>query len=467
MLFRIGINLGDVIEEGDRIFGDGVNIAARIESLSEGGGVCISGSAYEQIENKLALGYQYMGEHAVKNIAKPIKVYKVPMEPGPAKRPKTKTWKNVVLAAVVLILGGGALAIWNFYFRPPPIEPASVKKMAFPLPDKPSIAVLPFVNMSDDPKQEYFSDGLTDQIMSTLSKLRNLFVIARNSVFTYKGKPVKIQKVAEDLGVKYVLEGGVQRTADRIRITAQLIDATTGHHVWSERYDRELKDIFEIQDDITMEITKALLIELIAGEQARLWERHRRTNLKAYEKVLEGTNYGYRGTKEDNSRARQLFEEAIALDSGFAGAYVGLGWTHFWDARFGWSTSPAESAKIAFKYAEKALQFDDSTDGPHCLLSALYLVKRQYEKAVAEAEHALKLNPNGAIVHNTLAGVLGCSGRWEESVIYGKKSIRLDPFPPAMSFHWLGRAYFMTRRYEEAISTFKKAVANYPNYLPC
>ena len=467
MQFRIGINLGDVVQEEERIYGDGINIAARVEGLAEGGGICISGAVYDSIKNKLSLSYESLGEHTVKNITEPVRVYRMRVGPETAVKPRPKHWHKAVLATlVVLIVAAGAWAIWNFYFRPPPMEVASVEKMAYPLPDKPSIAVLPFVNMSDDPKQEYFSDGLTDQIISTLSKLRNLFVIARNSTFTYKGKPVKVQKVAEDLGVKYVLEGGVQRTADRIRITAQLIDATTGHHVWSERYDRELKDIFAIQDDITMEITKALRIELIAGEQARLWERRTTTNLKAYEKSLEGMNYLYRGTKEDNSRARQLFEEAIALDSGFAGAYVGLGWTHFFDARFGWSTSPAESAKIAFKYAEKVLEWDDTMDNAHCLLSALYLVKRQYEKAVAAAEHALSLNPNGAIVHNTLAGVVGCSGRWVDSIVYGKKSIRLDPFPPLTSFHWLGRAYFMTGQYDEAILTFKKAVDANPNYLP-
>ncbi len=470
MLFRIGINLGDVIEEGDRIYGDGVNIAARVESLAEGGGVCISGSAFEQIENKLALGYQYMGEHTVKNITKPVKVYRVPMGPteGEEKKRAFRGWQKAAIAAVaIVILAGVAAVLWRYYWRPghPPIEVASVEKMAFTLPDKPSIAVLPFVNMSGDPKQEYFSDGLTDQIISGLSKVPGLFVIARNSTFTYKGKPVKVQKVAEDLGVKYVLEGSVQKTTDRIRITAQLIDATAGHHLWSKRYDRDLKDIFAIQDDITLELMKGMALEL-RGDQYRAMLTHVTTNLEAYEKYLEGILYLRKYTKGDNAQARKILGEAIALDSQFAAAYAMLAWTHFWDARFGWTESRVKSMGMAFESAQKSLEIDDTMDFAHSVLSGIYLVKRQHEKAVAAAEHALTLNPNGALEYCTMAGVVGCSGRWEDSIIYGKKSIRLDPFAPPPYFHWLGRAYFMTGQYDEAILTFKKILAITPNYLP-
>jgi TolB-like protein/class 3 adenylate cyclase len=297
MQFRIGINLGDVIEEGDRIYGDGVNIAARIEGLAEGGGICISGSAYEQIENKLALGYEYIGEHTVKNISKPIRVYRIPMESRAAtevhkkKRAVLRRWGAFVLAAV-LIFGAGVVAVWNYYLRssPPPKGVASVENMAFSLPDKPSIAVLPFTNMSDDPKQEYFSDGITEDIITGLSKIPRLFVIARNSTFTYKGKPVKIQQVGRELGVRYVLEGSVQRSGHRIRITAQLIDASTEQHLWGERYDRDLKDIFALQDEITMKIMTALQVKLTEGEQARLFGKGT-ANLQAYEKVLQGREH--------------------------------------------------------------------------------------------------------------------------------------------------------------------------------
>ena len=471
MEFRIGVNLGDVVHEQERIYGDGVNVAARVESLADAGGICVSGTVFEHIENKLPLGYEYLGEQSVKNISKPVRVYKILTDPeavgkviGVETVEPRKGQRVALVVAIVLLLVTGGVIYWRA--ASPPVEVASVKKMAFPLPDKPSIAVLPFTNMSDDPKQEYFSDGLTDQIITGLSKVPHLFLIARNSTFTYKGKPVKVQKVAEDLGVKYVLEGSVQKTADRIRITAQLIDATTGHHLWSERYDREPGDIFAIQDDITMEIMKAMQVKLSRGEQARLVVKHETTNLAAYEKSQEARAYILRFTREDVAQARQLLEEAITLDPGFAGAYAYLGWTHFFDARFGWTESRAKSAKMAFEYAQKALEMEDSLEYARTLLSAVYLVKRQYEKAIVEAERAVVLNTNSALALGTLAGALGCSGRWEESIIYFKKSMRLDPFPRINYLNWLGRAYFMTGQYDEAILASKKALDRNPNYLP-
>ena len=260
MRFRIGINLGDVIEEGDRIYGDGVNIAARIEGLAEPGGICISGSAYEQIENKLPLGYEYLGEHFVKNIAKPIRVYRVPMEPGGVaeatrrkKRAGLKMWNWAAFAgAAVLLFGAGAIVAW-YYFLTPSTSPTGIpfeQTRSVKLPEKPSIAVLPFTNMSGDPEQEYFSDGVTEDLITGLSKVSGLFVIARNSVFTYKGRAVKIERVGQELGVRYVLEGSVRKAGKRVRITAQLVDASTGGHLWAERYDRDLKDIFALQRDV-------------------------------------------------------------------------------------------------------------------------------------------------------------------------------------------------------------------------
>jgi adenylate cyclase len=334
MEFRIGINLGDVIEEEETIYGDGVNIAARLEGLAQGGNICISRMAFDSVKNKLNLGYEYLGEHSVKNIAEPVRVYKVLMEPEyagkvlgeerprPSKRPRT-----AIAAAVILLIVAGALAIWNFYFRPPPIEPASVERMAFPLPEKPSIAVLPFSNMSGDPEQEYFSDGITENIITALSKVEKLFVIARNSTFTYKGKPVKVQQVAQDLGVQYVLEGSIQRSADRIRITGQLIDARKGHHLWAERYDRDLKELFALQDEITMKIITALEVKLTEGEQA-LVAGSGTDNLDAYLKILQARDLKRHQTIENNHKARQLAEEAIKLDPDYAQAYRWLSGTH-------------------------------------------------------------------------------------------------------------------------------------------
>ena len=473
MEFRIGIHLGDVIEDEERIYGDGVNIAARIEGLSEQGSICISRTTYDSVKDKLSLGYEYLGEHSVKNIPEPVVVYKVLIEPEDAgkvigeKRFLSRFSRKTALAAIiVLLMVAGGLIGWNIYLQQSKkVEPASVEKMAYPLPDKPSIAVLPFTNMSEDPKQEYFSDGLSDQIISSLSKLPNLFVIARNSTFTYKGKPVKVQKVAEDLGVRYILEGSVQKNADRLRITAQLIDAITGLHKWSERYDRDLEDIFAIQDDITMAITKALNIELIEGEQARLWQKRSTTNLNAYLKYLEGTSYLYRSTKEDNTRARQLFEEALALDPGYADVYVSLGATNWYDARFGWVESRADSIEMAYKYSQKAIELDNASDLAYTLIGSIYLLKRQYEKNIAQAERAIAINPNGAWNNIFLAGALGCAGRWEESLVYAEKAMRLSPFPNVAYYWLLGRSYFMTGQYDKAVETFKKAVHVNPNYL--
>jgi adenylate cyclase len=472
MEFRIGINLGDVIEEEERIYGDGVNIAARVEGLAAGGGIAISGTVYEHIKEKLSLGYHYLGEQEVKNIAEPVRVYRLLTDPSDTgkmigeERHKSKKLRWATSGAIALIITAiGAFAIWNYYFRPS-FEPASVEKMAFPLPDKPSIAVLPFDNMSEDPKQEYFSDGLSDQIISNLSKMPHLFVIARNSTFTYKGEPVKIQKVAEDLGVKYVLEGSVQKTTDRIRITAQLIDATTGHHVWTESYDRDPEDIFAVQDEISLEIMKAMRVELLEGEQALIWQKHETSNLKAFEKVFQGRYYATKGTKGDSAQALQLYEEAIALDPEYARAYAGLGLTHFFRARFGWVESRAESMKLAFKCAQKSIELDDTLDIAYMLLSAVYVMRRDFEKAIVEAKKAISLNPNGADAYSTLAGVLGLSGDWEESVTYAEKAIRLNPFPMVYYFHWLGRAYFMTGQYDKAIDTWKKALHKAPKYIP-
>ncbi|MFO7737007.1 MAG: adenylate/guanylate cyclase domain-containing protein, partial [Desulfatiglandaceae bacterium] len=310
MEFRIGVNLGDVIDDEGRIYGDGVNVAARVEGLAEGGGICISGTAFDQIGKKLPLGYEYLGEQEVKNIEKPIRVYQVLTAPeavgkviGEEVR-RRKRWPSATVA-VALTLVLGALAVWNFYSRPPAIEPASIEKMAFPLPDKPSIAVLPFDNMSGDPEQEYFSDGLTEEIITALSKTDQLFVIARNSTFTYKGKPVKVQQVAEDLGIRYVLEGSVRKDAERVRITAQLVDAIEGIHLWAERYDRDLKDIFEVQDEITMRIITALQVKLTEGEQARI-SGNATDNLEAYLKELQAREHFFRMNKQGSMRAREL-----------------------------------------------------------------------------------------------------------------------------------------------------------------
>lgn len=382
------------------------------------------------------------------------------------KRSKILLWRFALAALSVIIVGAVGITGWKYYTsRSQRVEPASLEKMAFPLPDKPSIAVLPFDNLTGDPKQEYFSDGITEEIITALSKNPRLFVIGRNSVFTYKDKPVKIQQVSEDLGVRYVLEGSVRKAEDRVRITAQLVDATTGNHIWSERYDLKLKDIFAIQDDITLEIMNAVHINLLEGEQVRHWHTHGTTNLQAYEKIWQARGMKYKGTKGSLTRNRRLLEEAIALDPHFAYAYALLGWNYFLEARFGLSESPEESIKMAFEYAQKAVELDDTLDWSHMLLASIYVLKRQFDKAVSEAKRAVSLNPNGADAYACLAGTIGLSGNWKESVAFGEKSIRLNPSPGIYYYHWLGRAYFMTGQYDEAIDTWKKALNLSRNYL--
>ena len=314
---------------------------------------------------------------------------------------------DIAIAAV--LVAGAAFAVWNFYLRAPKIEPASEEKMAFPLPDKPSIAVLPFTNMSDDPKQEYFSDGLTEEIITALSKTPKLLVIARNSTFTYKGKPVKVQQVGRELGARYVLEGSVRRSEDQLRITAQLIDATTGNHLWAEQYDRSLKDVFALQDEITLKVITALQVKLTKGEIARM--RARGTdNLEAFLKASEGVEYLFRFNKADNLKARQLFEEAIALDPNYAYGYSLLGWTYMVDVMFGWSESPKVSLEKAFDLAQKAISLDDGQENAHRLLGSVYLMTRQPDKAMAEYERAIAVAPNSSYALASMGDLLISNG---------------------------------------------------------
>ena len=471
MEFRIGINLGDVIEEGDSIYGDGVNIAARLEGLAEAGGICISGSAYEQIENKLPLRYEYLGEHEVKNIAKPVRVYRAKIEPGEPPegkvkaKVKSKNWKYLAIAATVVVIIAAA-ALWQFVLRPthPPVEVASKEKMAFPLPDKPSIAVLPFVNMSDDPKQEFFSDGITEEIITALSKVPRLFVIARNSTFTYKGKPVKVKQVSEELGVRYVLEGSVRKSGDKVRITAQLIDAITGNHLWAERYDRDLKDIFALQDEITLKIIQALQVKLTAGEQAHVIGKGTE-NLNAYLKTLQAFEQFLRMNKQGSTMAKQLAKEAIALDPKYARPYAVIAYSHMLDLWFRFSESPEESMKLAVDAAQKALVLDDSDSLTHSCFSALYIMQRQHDKAIASAERALELSPSGGRALSSFGTALIYACRFSEAVQYFEQAIRLDPFPPSSLFRNLGAAYRGIGRYEDAIVQYKKALKLEPDDL--
>jgi adenylate cyclase len=462
MYFRIGINLGDVIEEGERLYGDGVNIASRVESLAEEGGISLSGTAYDQLGKKLPLGYEYLGEQSVKNIDKPVRVYRVLTEAEAAgkvigeERPRPRKWpRSAIAAVVILLIIAGTFAIWNFYFRPPPIEPASMEKMAFELPDKPSIAVLPFVNMSEDPKQDYFSDGLTEEIITTLSKVSDLFVVAGQSTFSYKDKMVKVQQVAEELGVRYVLEGSVRKAEDRARITALLIDALTGHHLWAEGYDRELKDTLAVQGEITKEIITALQVQLTKGEQARVFARGT-DNVEAWALGAKAWRFFAKPTKENNPKARQLLERGIKFDPDYALLWTHLGGTHILDARFGWTKSRTESFKRAVECVKKALTLDEESPIAHSMMANIYLLQRQHERGIAEGERAISLDPNYADGYARLTQVMLYSGRFEEALTFIKKAMRLCPTPRVWYPAVLGQAYYNLERYEEAIATWNQ-----------
>jgi adenylate cyclase len=462
MQFRIGINLGDVIEEGDRIYGDGVNIAARLESLADPGGICVSKTAFDHIEAKLPLGYHFLGEQTVKNIAKPVGAYKVLMEPrvtGAERRGEPKgvpVWRrNPVLASAValLVLVIGA-TVWNFYWHAPKFEAASKEKMAFPLPDKPSVAVLPFDNISGDREQDYLADGITDNIISYLSKHPAMFVIDRKSSLTYKGKHVKVQQVSEDLGVRFILEGSVQKSGNKLRVTAQLVDALKGQPLWSERYDRDFQDLFALQDEITTDIQKAMGLQLTGEHLAILYGTK---NLEAWGYMVKEITPANQPNKENILEARSLCEKASKLDPSYGYAWNQLAWTYVTEAWFGgWTLSPAEALRRAMEYAQKEEATGKAHGGYHTLMNVLYLLQGKYDDALAEGQKAIGMEPNAAVHYARMATALRYAGRPAEAIANSKKAMRLNPYYPAWYLYDLGAAYEMGGQYNDALATWKK-----------
>jgi TolB-like protein/Tfp pilus assembly protein PilF len=356
----------------------------------------------------------------------------------------------------VLIIVAAVLGIWNFYLRPS-FEPASVERMAFSLPDKPSIAVLPFDNLSGDSEQEYFSDGLTENIITGLSKIPEMFVIARNSTFTYKEKPVKVQQVAEDLGVRYVLEGSVQKSGEQLRVTAQLVDALKGYHVWSETYDRKMEGLFAVQDDITLNIAVAMQVKLTEGEQARV--RHSTDNLKAWALAVRAHGLFETYRKDDNAKARELFKKAIELDPNYTYAWTYLGWTHWVDGK--WHSmhyNQKESFERAAEMAQKALSIDDKLSDVYALLGGVYLVQRKYDEAVAVGKKAIALDPNSSENHAIVAITMQNVGDGDAVIGLIKQAMRLDPYFPPWYWFRLGIGYRMVGRYEESVEALKKRI---------
>jgi TolB-like protein/class 3 adenylate cyclase/Flp pilus assembly protein TadD len=470
---RIGIHLGDVVQKDGDVFGDGVNIASRLQALAEPDTICLSQKVYEEVVKKLDLGTVVsLGRPQLKNIAERFQVYALLAEPPKGMRQKLHVQRlkvsrrlrpthRMALAGLLLIML--TLGVVQ-YFRPLSTQDSALRTpAALPLPDKPSIAILPFVNMSNDPEQEYFSDGITEDITSSLSRISSLFVIARNSAFTYKGKAVKAQEVSKELGVRYLLEGSVRKADNQVRITAQLIDGTTGGHLWSERFDRPFKDIFALQDEIVQKIVTTLQLQLTLWEKGSL-ARKNTDNLEAYDYYLRGVEYFYRLTQETNAQARQMYEKAIELDPRYAQAYGSLGMTHFFDSFLQWNRNPQNMPR-AFELVQKAIALEDSLPSAHRILGLFYLFQKRHMEALTEVKRAIALDPNFADAYWTLGDIMVLMGEPEKAIRSIEQAMHFNPRSPTFYFNSLGAAYLLARRYEEAVTALQQALSRNSNYL--
>ncbi len=427
--FRIGINLGDVVIDGDDIQGDGVNVAARLEGMAEPGGICVSGMVYEGVRDRIDVPFEDLGEQKVKNIERPVRVWR---------------W---------LASDGAA-----------PKGPLGATK-PLPLPDKPSIAVLPFTNMSSDAEQEYFADGIAEDIITALSRVEWFFVTARNSSFTYKGRAVDVQQVGRELGVRYILEGSVRRSGQRLRVTAQLIDAITGKHVWAEHYDRELSDIFDVQDEITRNVvaTTQTQIQLIEGS---LFEEMERLSLPVWVLVNRSWKQMYELNDQSLQEAISLAEEAVSLDPGSGRAHQALASALFHWIWMGFATDVGTTFARALRMAERAVRLDKNNEYSHWTLGLLRLLNGEHDKATAELERAIEINPNCSLAYGTLATVQNFAGYPERAIANNEIAIRSNPRDPSIFFRYSGLAlsYFLTKQYEAAIELARKAVHLKPEW---
>jgi len=516
MAFRIGINLGDVIVGGDRVYGDTVNVAARVEQLAGEGEVFLSGTVYDHVRNKLRMGFEYRGEHSVKNVPEPVRVYRVnPVAPG------VRAWGAGPLTtsrrrAAILFAISGAVAVATvagFFlvdrrssssvptghaaFRrspapdsssaapgkvfadipekaPTPLRPSTGVSRASratvptvvasqpPLPDEPSVAVMPFANMSGDPGQEYICDGFTDDIITTLSKMPRLVVISRSSTNAYKKKPSTVQEASRDLGVRYILEGSIQRSGTRLRVNAQLLDGTSGVAVWAERYDRDIGDLFETRDKLLLDIASALAGKLTDGDVAKITRRNT-NSLEAWEAIQWGRRFYERYTLEDNLRARDLYRKAAALDPGYVNAWMNLGTTYYIEGRDGKVEARGEAFRKALEIADKVGAMDPSYYGSYFLRAAVYIRQGRHDDAVLYGAKAVEIEPNNSIAVATLAMELNYAGQPEKAVDLFHQAMRLSPYYRTWYLDGLGLAYHLTGQHDKAIGTFQKSIKRAPD----
>jgi adenylate cyclase len=426
LCFRIGINLGDVIIEGDDIFGDGVNVAARLEALAEPGGICISGTAFDTVEGKLDCAFRELGLQQVKNIPKPVRAY-----------------------GIVTQRGDDA--------------PKAVRSTT-PIFSRPAVAVLPFDNMSGDPEQEYFSDGLSEDLITALALWRSFPVIARNSSFAFKGKATDVKQIGIELGARYLLEGSVRKSGGRVRITAQLIDSTTGHHVWAEKYDRVLNDIFALQDEITERI--AATVEPALGKAELQRSKMKPTdNLDAWDFCLRGRAYMNEWAVAATAKAREMFEKAIELDPDYSDAYADLAWTHSRDLLTEATTDRSRSADLMYQAAQRAVALDEASSLARYRLSSALIWRNEHDLAVAEGRRAIELNPMYAVARHSLANKLDLIGD-PEGIPMMEQAEQLNPRDPQrnMQLTFLARAYVNAHEYEKAVQCAREALRVQPNY---
>ncbi len=420
MRFRIGVNLGDVMAEGDNLFGDGVNVAARLEELAKPSEVCISVKVHDEVAGKIDGTFTDTGDHRVKNIARPVRVWR---------------WSATAIA------------------------PGTTQEFSLPLPDKPSIAVLPFTNMSGDPEQDYFSDGITEDIITALSKIRWFFVIARNTTFTYKSQAVDVKQVAGQLGVRYVLDGSSRKGGNRIRVAAQLIDAASGHQIWAERYDRVMEDIFTVQDEITEAIVAAIAPELGKAEQQRATTK-KSENLNVWEVYQRGMWHLYQRTKDSLAEARRLFEAALSMDPGLSPACSGLVDAYYYEVVLGLADSPEENRDEALQVARRAVELDPDDAAAHCAMGKARIVRREHALAVSDLQLAIDLNPNLAWAHYGLGAAAVFSGQADQAIIHLERAIRLSPRDQHMGSFMvrLSEAYLVKQDYRDTVEWARKAL---------
>jgi adenylate cyclase len=460
MEFRIGVNLGDVMIEGEQIYGDGVNVAARLESLADPGGICISGTVYEQVRDKLALSYEDRGEQSVKNIARPVHVWRVvPGGTPTSARLAAKYWRRGALSLTGIAIAVGSFVLVQHLSLKPPHTSASVpptEKPALSLPSIPSIAVLPFTNLSGDPQQDYFSDGITDDLITDLSRIPNLFVISRSSSFTYKGKAEKAPTIGRELGVKYLLEGSVRKSTDELRLNAQLVDAATGNEVWVQRYDRPMRDIFKLQDEIVRSLAATVKLELGLLGRGYDFAPQRTNNLEAYDYFLRGFETWFRTATGGFAQARKMLEKSIELDPGYADPYAYLG---FWDwLEYVWQRDNNASAlNRALERANKSISLDDSNSLAYTVRAWVAAMQDKREQALLDAGQATSVEPNSAFAWMARADINNALvGKPEETLTYVQKARRLDPRHPEIGCQQEGWAYNIMGRYAQAVEALKE-----------